>query len=43
MFNHLEYDAEALLGEYRRDREAGLKTTLPFDYFPTTTRNCRPA
>jgi hypothetical protein len=34
MFNHLEYDAETLLGEYRRDRDAGLGTTLPFNYFP---------
>jgi homoserine O-succinyltransferase len=34
MFNHLEYDAETLLGEYRRDRDAGLKTALPFNYFP---------
>jgi homoserine O-succinyltransferase len=34
MFNHLEYDAETLLGEYRRDRDAGLETGLPFNYFP---------
>ena len=34
MFNHLEYDAETLLGEYRRDRDAGLTTALPFNYFP---------
>ena len=34
MFNHLEYDAETLLGEYRRDRDAGLGTALPFNYFP---------
>jgi homoserine O-succinyltransferase len=34
MFNHLEYDAETLLGEYRRDREAGLEPALPFNYFP---------
>ncbi|HVZ08533.1 homoserine O-succinyltransferase [Rhodopila sp.] len=34
MFNHLEYDAETLLGEYRRDRDAGLETALPFNYFP---------
>ncbi|MFO1024290.1 MAG: homoserine O-succinyltransferase [Acetobacteraceae bacterium] len=34
MFNHLEYDAETLLGEYRRDRDAGLATALPFNYFP---------
>jgi homoserine O-succinyltransferase len=34
MFNHLEYDAETLLGEYRRDRDAGLVTAMPFNYFP---------
>lgn len=34
MFNHLEYDAETLLGEYRRDRDSGLTTALPFNYFP---------
>ena len=34
MFNHLEYDAETLLREYRRDRAAGLETALPFNYFP---------
>jgi homoserine O-succinyltransferase/O-acetyltransferase len=34
MFNHLEYDAETLLGEYRRDRDAGLATAMPFNYFP---------
>ncbi len=34
MFNHLEYDAETLLAEYRRDQAAGLETALPFNYFP---------
>jgi homoserine O-succinyltransferase len=34
MFNHLEYDAETLLGEYSRDQAAGLATALPFNYFP---------
>jgi homoserine O-succinyltransferase len=34
MFNHLEYDAETLLGEYCRDRDAGLTTSLPANYFP---------
>jgi homoserine O-succinyltransferase len=34
MFNHLEYDAETLLGEYRRDSASGLGTALPFNYFP---------
>lgn len=34
MFNHLEYDAETLLREYRRDRDSGLGTALPCNYFP---------
>ncbi|MGH7153301.1 MAG: homoserine O-succinyltransferase [Acetobacteraceae bacterium] len=34
MFNHLEYDAETLLREYRRDRDAGVETAVPFNYFP---------
>jgi homoserine O-succinyltransferase len=32
--NHLEYDAETLAEEYQRDREAGLETALPANYFP---------
>lgn len=34
VLNHLEYDAETLAEEYRRDREAGLETALPANYFP---------
>lgn len=34
MFNHLEYDAETLLTEYRRDLEAGKNTSAPANYFP---------
>lgn len=34
MFNHLEYDAETLAREYFRDREAGMGTALPHNYFP---------
>ncbi|NBX67226.1 MAG: homoserine O-succinyltransferase [Proteobacteria bacterium] len=34
MFNHLEYDAETLAREYFRDREAGMDTALPHNYFP---------
>ncbi len=34
MFNHLEYDAETLKGEYVRDAEAGLSPALPVNYFP---------
>jgi homoserine O-succinyltransferase len=42
MFNHLEYDAETLLGEYRRDRDAGLGTALPFNYFPDNDPDAPP-
>lgn len=34
MFNHLEYGAETLAEEYRRDREAGTGIDLPKHYFP---------
>jgi len=34
MFNHLEYDAETLKGEYDRDAAAGMNTALPHNYFP---------
>jgi homoserine O-succinyltransferase len=34
VLNHLEYDAETLAEEYQRDREAGLETALPANYFP---------
>lgn len=34
MFNHLEYDAETLKGEYDRDAQAGMNTALPHNYFP---------
>ncbi len=34
MFNHLEYDAETLGREYFRDRDAGMATALPHNYFP---------
>jgi homoserine O-succinyltransferase len=32
---HLEYDAETLDIEYRRDLEKGLSTALPVNYFPS--------
>lgn len=32
--NHLEYDAETLRNEYERDKAAGMKTALPYNYFP---------
>ena len=34
VMNHLEYDADTLGAEYRRDSEAGLGTALPKNYFP---------
>ncbi len=35
MFNHLEYDADSLAGEYFRDAKAGMNTALPHNYFPS--------
>jgi len=34
IFNHLEYDAETLAAEYKRDSETGVGTALPVNYFP---------
>jgi len=34
MFNHLEYDAETLAQEFRRDRQAGKPIGIPANYFP---------
>ena len=34
LFNHMEYDADTLAHEYRRDREAGLPIDLPAHYYP---------
>ncbi len=34
MFNHLEYDAQTLGDEYRRDKNAGLEIQVPAHYFP---------
>jgi homoserine O-succinyltransferase len=34
MFNHLEYDAETLRDEFRRDRLAGKPVEIPRGYFP---------
>ena len=34
MFNHLEYDADTLKGEYERDLAAGEDIQLPEHYFP---------
>jgi homoserine O-succinyltransferase len=41
--NHLEYDAETLAEEYARDREAGLQTDLPANYFPEDDPEKSPA
>lgn len=34
MFNHLEYDTEALANEYQRDTRAGRDIRVPDNYFP---------
>ena len=34
MFNHLEYDTDALAGEYHRDVAVGAPIELPVNYFP---------
>ena len=34
VLNHLEYDAQTLAAEYKRDRNEGLDTPLPVNYFP---------
>lgn len=34
MFNHLEYEADTLRGEYLRDLSAGRRVPLPRNYFP---------
>lgn len=42
VFNHLEYDADTLGNEYRRDAEAGRKTALPESYFPANDADQQP-
>ncbi|WP_018970415.1 homoserine O-succinyltransferase [Rubritalea marina] len=42
IFNHLEYDADTLNEEYRRDRDAGLDTAIPENYFPADNPDCDP-
>lgn len=34
MLNHFEYDNNSLAEEYHRDKEAGMETHLPVNYFP---------
>ena len=42
MFNHLEYDAETLQDEYRRDLALGRPIALPKNYFPADDPARRP-
>ena len=42
IFNHLEYDAETLNEEFCRDREAGVDTAIPENYFPDDDPDCNP-
>ena len=34
IMGHSEYDADTLLGEYRRDQQAGVNPAIPVNYFP---------
>ena len=34
IMGHSEYDVETLLGEYRRDQQAGIDPAVPVNYFP---------
>lgn len=34
IMGHSEYDADTLLGEYRRDQQAGIDPAIPVNYFP---------
>lgn len=34
ILGHLEYDAQTLANEYFRDKQKGLNTEIPFNYFP---------
>ena len=43
VLNHLEYDADTLAEEYERDREGGLETALPENYFPENDPSRSPA
>lgn len=41
-FGHSEYDRGTLHEEYKRDKEKGLNTGLPKNYFPHNDENLRP-
>jgi homoserine O-succinyltransferase len=43
ILNHLEYDAETLAEEYARDREEGIPTAIPANYFPEDDPERSPA
>lgn len=42
MFNHLEYDADDLDLEYKRDLEAGQPIEMPVNYYPDDNPNLAP-
>lgn len=42
MFNHLEYEADTLAKEYRRDRQCGSRIALPANYFPGDDPTAQP-
>lgn len=43
LLNHLEYDAETILKEYRRDLTAGLNPDIPYNYFPEDNPQATPS
>ena len=42
VLNHLEYDAETLNSEYKRDKNDGLDTPLPRNYYPQNNPELTP-
>ena len=42
LFGHPEYDRRTLDMEYRRDREKGLDTALPINYYPNDDPTKKP-
>jgi homoserine O-succinyltransferase len=42
VLGHSEYDRETLLEEYKRDKERGLETKQPKNYFPNDNANLAP-
>jgi len=39
---HSEYDADTLLGEYLRDKKAGIAPEIPVNYFPNDDDTAEP-